>query len=87
MAALTYATVYRGGMSGAAYGLRYLVIEVESATAADTVTINEYTNIKDTVAIRLDTGAEVDCTEATNVVTIGSGPSSTPMLIIVTGWG
>lgn len=84
MADLTEVVVYRGGMRG--YGLKYVVLEVESATASDTVTVGELTAIKDTVAIRLDTGAEIDCTEATNIVTIGSGPSDTPMLIIVSGW-
>jgi len=84
MAELTETIVYRGGMRGT--GLKYLVAEVEDATAADTVPIGELTAIKDTIAFRLDTGAEVDCTEATNVVTIGAGPASTPMLIIVSGW-
>lgn len=84
MADLTETVVYRGGMRGT--GLKYLVMEVDDATAADTVTVGELTSIKDTIAFRLDTGAEIDCTEATNVVTIGAGPSSTPMLIIVTGW-
>ena len=84
MADLTETIVYRGGMRGS--GLKYLVMEVEEATAADTVTIGELASIKDTITIRLDTGAEVDCTEATNVVTIGAGPSDTPMLIIVSGW-
>ena len=84
MAELTETIVYRGGMRGT--GLKYLVCEVEDATATDTVPIGELASIKDTIAIRLDTGAEVDCTEATNVVTIGAGPASTPMLIIVSGW-
>ena len=67
-------------------GLRYIIAEVKSATAADTVTFDELTAIKDTIALRLDTGAEVDCTEATNVVTVGAGPASTPMMICVSGW-
>jgi len=83
MAALSGTVVYRSGARG--YGLKYVIYEVESATAADTLT-TELNAIKDTVAMRLDTGAEVDCTEATNVVTIGSGPSSTPMQITVSGW-
>ena len=84
MADLTERVVYRGGMRG--HGLKYLVLEVESATATDTVTVGELTSIKDTVAIRLDTGAEIDCTEGTNVVTIGAGPAATPMMIVVSGW-
>jgi hypothetical protein len=83
MPALTGTVVYRGGMRGT--GLKYLAYEVESATAADTLT-TELTAIKDTITLRLDTGAEVACTEATNVVTIGAGPAATPMLIIVSGW-
>jgi hypothetical protein len=84
MADLTETVVHRGGMRGS--GLKYLVMEVESATAGDTVTVGDLNSVKDTIAFRLDTGAEVDCMEATNVVTVGAGPSSTPMLIIVSGW-
>ena len=84
MTDVTETVVYRGGMRGT--GLKYLVTEIASANSGDTATIGELTKIKDTIAFRLDTGAEVDCTEATNVVTIGSGPSNTPILIIVSGW-
>ena len=84
MADLTETVKYRGGMRS--FGLKYLVLEVDSATAADTVTVGELSTIKDTVAIRLDTGVAVDCTETTNVVAIGAGPAATPMLIIVSGW-
>jgi hypothetical protein len=83
MADLTETVVYRGGMRGS--GLKYVVLEA-TGDASDTVTVGELDTIKDTVCLRLDTGAEVDCTEATNVVTIGSGPSDTPLLIIVSGW-
>ena len=84
MADLTERVVYRGGMRG--HGLKYLVLEVESATAADTVTVGELNSIKDTIAFRLDTGAEILCTETTNVVAIGAGPANTPMMIVVSGW-
>lgn len=84
MATLTAIYIARGGLG---YGLKWILMEVASATANDTLTVAELTSIKDTVAFRMDTGVAVDCTEATNVVTIGSGPSSTPMLICVTGWG
>jgi len=84
MAVLTETVKFRGGMRG--IGLKYLVMEVDEATAADTVTVDEVAAIKDTVCVRLDTGAEVPCTEATNVVTIGAGPANTPLLIVVTGW-
>ena len=83
MAALTYVLKSRSWISP---GLGYCVITVALATAADTMTVTELTNIKDTVAVRLDTGAEVPCTEAANVVTIGAGPADTPLLIVVTGW-
>lgn len=85
MADLTETIVYRGGMRGT--GLKYLVLEVPSADTSDTITVGELSKIKDTVAFRLDTGVEVDCTEATNVVTVGgTGLSDMPMVIIVTGW-
>ena len=84
MAALTCTIVYKSLPKGE--GLHYIIAEVSSATAADTWTIDEYTAIKDTICIRLDTGAEVDCTEATNVVTVGAGPSSTPLMFCVSGW-
>ncbi len=83
MAELTPVIVKRGGMSGS--GLKWQAAEV-TGDASDTVPFNELTSVKDTVCIRLDTGAEVSCTESTNVVTIGSGPSDTPLLIIVSGW-
>ena len=66
-------------------GLRYLILEVDNATAADTVTVGELTAVTDTVCLQLDSGAEVSCTEATNVVTIGAGPAASPLLIIVSG--
>lgn len=84
MAALTANIVYRSAPRGE--GLRYVIAEAKSATAGDTWTVTEYTAIKDTVCIRLDTGAEVDCTEATNVVTVGAGPASTPLMFCVSGW-
>ena len=84
MSDLTENIVYRSAPRGE--GPRYIIAEVKAATAADTVTFSELTSIKDTISLRLDTGAEVDCTEATNVVTIGAGPSSPHMMICVSGW-
>jgi len=84
MAALTINIVYRSVPKGE--GLRYLIGEAKSATAADTWTVSELTAIKDTICLRLDTGAEVACTEATNVVTVGAGPLATPLMICVSGW-
>ena len=83
MADLTEKTVYRGGATG--YGLKYKLIEVDNATTADTVTVGELTTILDTVAVDLSTGADVACTEATNVVTIGGAVASVPLSILVIG--
>jgi hypothetical protein len=84
MGAITCSVIYRSRNHGE--GLRYLIAEVDSATAGDTWTVSELTAIKDTICLRLDTGEEVDCTEATNVVTVGAGPSTTPLMICVAGW-
>jgi len=84
LAALTANIVYRSAPKGE--GLRYVIAEVKSATADDTWTVDEFTAIKDTIGLRLDTGVEVDCTEATNVVTVGAGPATTPLMICVSGW-
>jgi len=83
MSDLTEKIVYRGGATG--YGLKYKVIEVNSATTADTVTVGELSTILDTVALDLSTGASVACTEATNVVTIGGAIAAVPILITVAG--
>lgn len=84
MAAITPTVVYRNSPKGE--GLRYIIGEIKSATAADTWTVSELTAIADTICLRLDTGAEVDCTEATNTVTVGAGPAATPLMICVSGW-
>ena len=84
MAALEYTIVFRSGARGA--GLKVLALEIVSATAADTVTVAEFIKVSNSLAFRLDTGGTVTCTEATNVVTIGAGPATTPMLIVVAGW-
>jgi len=84
MGDLTEKTVYRGGATG--YGLKYKLIEVNDATTADTVTVGELSTIIDTQALDLSTGAAVDCTEATNVVTIGGAVASVPMAILVSGY-
>jgi len=68
MTDLTEVVVHRGGLRG--YGLKYLVLEVSSASADDTVTVGELGTVKDAVAFEMDTGVEVSCSEATNVVTV-----------------
>lgn len=65
---------------------KWLVLRVASATAADEVTVAQLSDIAHNYCIRLDTLAEVTNTEATNVITIGTGPSSTALLIFVYGY-
>ena len=84
MAALTGNIVYRNAPKGE--GLRYIVIEVKSATSADTYTVSEWTKVKDVVCIEVDTGAELACTEATNVITIGGAVTTVPLAIMTSGW-
>lgn len=84
MADLDYVVVHRGGTRG--YGLRYLVLEVESATTADTVTIDEVNVVSDTLALETDSGAAVACTEATNVVTVSGAVAAKPLVIMVSGY-
>ena len=86
MTDLVEVVVHRGGMRG--YGLKYLIVEVESASADDTVTVGELSTVKDTVAFEMDTGAAVSCTESGNVVTVDpSGSlSSKPVVLMVSGW-
>lgn len=85
MAELDYDVVYRSGMLGS--GLKVLVLDIQSADASDTVVVAEFDNaVKDTVCIQTDTGAEVDCTESGTTITIGSGPSDTPLKIMCSGY-
>lgn len=85
MVALDYDVVLRRGMLGA--GLKILVLDIASADASDTVTVAEFDNaVKDTVCIQTDTGAEVSCTESGKIITIGAGPSDTPLIIMCSGY-
>jgi len=77
--------VYRGKLG--AVGLRYVVCEVIAVTTNDTVTIGEMTDITVAVAFRLDTGAALTCTDATNVVTITTAAiTNIPALVVATGY-
>jgi len=76
--------VYRNAPKGE--GLRYIVAEVKVASTNDTVIFDELTEVHDTVAIQLDTGVEVACSEGTNVVTVGGAVANVPMLFCVSGW-
>ena len=82
MASLTPVYLWR---SGSGFGLRALLVRVDDATAADTVTIGELTKVEDVVAISQSDGAAFACTEATNVVTLGAGPLDDDVLLLITG--
>jgi len=62
-----------------------MLLRVDDATAGDTVTVGELTVVSDTVAISQSDGAAFNCTEATNIVTLGAGPADDDILILVTG--
>ena len=83
MASLTPIYIKRVGTSG--YGLRYKLFIVENASQNDTVTVDELDTVIDTVALQMDDGAAVTCTEATNVVTISGALTSKDCLILVSG--
>jgi hypothetical protein len=73
------------GRYGGGYGLRYKWIIVSAASQNDTVTVSELDTITDTVAVQMDTGAEVTCSEATNVVTVAGALTSKDLMILVSG--
>ena len=60
----------------------------------DTVSIEdvlEYCNYNEVVTLGaslfvVDTGAELACTEATNVITIGGAVTTVPLAIMASGW-
>lgn len=68
-----------------AYGLGTCLVLVKNATAADTVTVADFDDVVGVTAIRLDTGAAITPTEATNIVTIPAGPSNTDIMLLVSG--
>ena len=49
------------------------------------MTVSELSKITDTVALEMETGAALACTEATNVVTIGGAVTSLDCIIMVSG--
>jgi len=66
---------------------RYIVCEAYPIDTDDTVTIGELHAITDAKAWRLDTGANITCTVATNVVTITQATlTDVPVLITATGY-
>lgn len=81
----TETIVHRGKLG--AVGLRYVVCEVIAASTNDTITIGEMTDITSANAWRLDTGAVLTCTDATNVVTITSAAlTNVPVVVLATGY-
>jgi hypothetical protein len=76
--------VYRGKLGSV--GLRYLVCEIIAVDTDDTVTLGEMHVITAGSAWRLDTGAALTCTVATNVVTVTTAAlSNVPVVIVAFG--
>lgn len=70
-----------------AVGTRYLVAEVIKASTSDTVTLGDFADITAVSAYRLDTGASITATEATNIVTITQAAlTDVPIVIFATGY-
>lgn len=79
-------TVVQRGRLGAA-GLCYIVFEARPIDTDDTVTLGELSVVTAAAAFRLDTGAELTTTEATNVVTITTAALvDVPVLGVATGY-
>lgn len=68
MADVSETILYRGRLG--ATGLRYVVFEASPVDTSDTITIAELTALTDAKCWRLDTGANITCTVATNIVTV-----------------
>ena len=79
MADVTETVIARGRLGGT--GLRYLLFEASPIDTNDTVTLNELSVITAVSCFRLDTGASITSTKATNVVTITQA-SLTDVLIV-----
>lgn len=68
MADVTETIIARGRLG--ATGLRYVVYEASPVDTNDTITIGEINAITAEACFRLDTGAEITATSATNVITV-----------------
>jgi hypothetical protein len=68
MADVAETILHRGRLGST--GLRYVVFEASPVDTDDTITLGELAAITDAKCWRLDTGANVICTVATNVVTV-----------------
>jgi len=76
--------LYRGRLGST--GLRYVLCEATPIDTNDTVTIGELKVVTDAKAWRLDTGANITCSVATNVVTITQA-TLTDVLVLITATG
>lgn len=81
MAAQTYTIAD----SGEETVYKWFVLRV-TATAADTVTVAQLDDITLQYCINLSANTAVTNTDATNVITIGTGPAATDLLIFVYGY-
>jgi hypothetical protein len=68
MADVTETILHRGRLGST--GLRYVLFEASPIDTNDTVTIGELSAITAVACFRLDTGASITATSATNVVTV-----------------
>ena len=85
MADVTETVVYRAKLGS--IGIRYLVCEAQPIDTNDIVTLGELNAITSAKAWRTDTGANITCTTATNVVTITeSSLTDVPIVILATGY-
>jgi hypothetical protein len=85
MADRTLTVVYRASLG--ATGKRYIIGEASSIATDDTVTFGEFTAVTDAAAFRLDNGAELTTTEATNVVTITTAAvTGLKIMVAATGY-
>ena len=68
MVAVTPTVVYRGRLGRG--GWRYILFEANNVDSDDTITLSDVYDITDVKTWRMDTGASITSTEASNVVTI-----------------
>ena len=65
----------------AAVEKKYITFEATDVSVGNTITLGDLTDILYVKICRKDTGADVTCTEATNVVTITESPFSSVDII------
>lgn len=85
MVAVTPVVVARGFMGS--LGRSYIAFEASPIDTNDTVPLSELANITDVKCWRLDTGASITATEATNIVTITQAAlTDVPIVGLATGY-